>query len=34
MQLEKQQADKSAELDARETAVKGRESAITRREQG
>lgn len=34
MQLEKQQADKSAELDARETAVKGRESAVTRREQG
>lgn len=34
MQLEKQQADKSAELDARETAVKGRESAVERREQG
>lgn len=34
MQLEKQQVDKSAELDARETAVKGRESAVTRREQG
>jgi hypothetical protein len=34
MQLEKQQAEKSAELDARETAVKGRESAVERREQG
>lgn len=34
MQIAKQQADKSAELDARETAVKGRESAVTRREQG
>lgn len=34
LQLEKQQADKSAELDARETAVKGRESAVERREQG
>lgn len=34
MQLEKQQAEKSAELDARETAVKGRESAVARREQG
>lgn len=34
MQLAKQQADKSAELDARETAVKGRESAVARREQG
>lgn len=34
MQLEQQQAEKSAELDARETAVKGRESAVARREQG
>lgn len=34
MQIAKQQADKSAELDARETAVKGRESAVARREQG
>lgn len=34
LQLEKQQAEKSAELDARETAVKGRESAVARREQG
>ena len=34
MQLEKQQAEKSAELDARETAVKGRESAVERREAG
>ena len=34
MQTAKQQADKSAELDARETAVKGRESAVARREQG
>ena len=34
MQIEQQQADKSAELDAREMAVKGRESAVTRREQG
>ena len=34
MQIAKQQADKSAELDARETAVKGRESAVERREQG
>lgn len=34
MQLEKQQAEKSAELDARETAVKGRENAVERREQG
>lgn len=34
MQIAKQQAEKSAELDARETAVKGRESAVERREQG
>lgn len=34
MQIAKQQADKSAELDARETAVKGRENAVARREQG
>lgn len=34
MQIAKQQADKSAELDARETAVNGRESAVARREQG
>lgn len=34
MQIAKQQAEKSAELDARETAVKGRESAVARREQG
>ena len=34
MQIAKPQADKSAELDARETAVKGRESAVARREQG
>ena len=34
LQLEKQQAEKSAELDAREQAVEGRESAVTRREQG
>lgn len=34
MQLEKQQAEKSAELDAREQAVEGRESAVARREQG
>lgn len=34
MQLEQQQAEKSAELDARETAVKGRESTVARREQG
>lgn len=34
MQLEQQQAEKSAELDARETAVNGRESAVARREQG
>lgn len=34
MQLEKQQAEKSAELDAREQTVEGRESAVARREQG
>lgn len=34
MQLEKQQAEKSAELDAREKTVEGRESAVARREQG
>lgn len=34
MQLEKQQAEKSAELDARERTVEGRESAVARREQG
>lgn len=34
IQIAKQQADKSAELDARETAVKGRENAVARREQG
>lgn len=34
MQIAKQQADKSAELDARETTVKGREDAVARREQG
>lgn len=34
MQAEKQQADKSAELDARERAVEGRESAVERREKG
>lgn len=34
MRLEKQQAEKSAELDAREKTVEGRESAVARREQG
>lgn len=34
MQIEKQQAEKSAELDARERTVEGRESAVARREQG
>lgn len=34
MQTAKQQADKSAELDARERTVEGRESAVARREQG
>lgn len=34
MQLEKQQAEKSAELDAREKTVEGREGAVARREQG
>lgn len=34
MQIAKQQADKSAELDARERTVEGRESAVERREQG
>lgn len=34
VQLEKQQAEKSAELDAREKTVEGRESAVARREQG
>ena len=34
MQLEKQQSEKSAELDAREKTVEGRESAVARREQG
>ena len=34
LQLEKQQAEKSAELDAREKTVEGRESAVARREQG
>lgn len=34
MQLEKQQAEKSAELDVREKTVEGRESAVARREQG
>lgn len=34
MQLEKQQAEKSAELDVREQTVEGRESAVARREQG
>lgn len=34
MQIAKQQAEKSAELDAREQAVEGRESAVARREQG
>lgn len=34
MQLEKQQAEKSAVLDAREKTVEGRESAVARREQG
>lgn len=33
-QIAKQQAEKSAELDAREQAVEGRESAVARREQG
>lgn len=34
MRLEKQQAEKSAELGAREKTVEGRESAVARREQG
>lgn len=34
MQIAKQQAEKSAELDAREKTVEGRESAVVRREQG
>lgn len=34
MQIAKQQAEKSAELDAREKTVEGRESAVARREQG
>lgn len=34
VQLEKQQAEKSAELDAREKTVEGRENAVARREQG
>lgn len=34
MQTAKQQADKSAELDARERTVEGRENAVARREQG
>ena len=34
MQIAKQQADKSAELDARERTVEGRENAVARREQG
>ena len=34
MQLEKQQSEKSAELDVREKTVEGRESAVARREQG
>lgn len=34
LQTEKQQASKGAELDAREQAVEGRESAVARREQG
>lgn len=34
MLLEKQQAEKSAELDARERDIEGRESAVARREQG
>lgn len=34
LQAEKVQADRSAELDARERAVEGRESAVERREQG
>lgn len=33
-QIAKQQAEKSAELDAREQVVEGRESAVARREQG
>ena len=33
MQIAKQQADKSAELDARERDIEGRESAVERREQ-
>ena len=34
MQIAKQQAEKSAELDAREKTVEGRENAVARREQG
>lgn len=34
LQAEKVQAERSAELDAREQAVEGRESAVARREQG
>ena len=34
MQIAKQQAEKSAELDAREKTVEGRENAVVRREQG
>lgn len=34
MQIAKQQADKSAELDTRERTVEGRENAVARREQG
>jgi len=34
MQIAKQQAEKSAELDVRERTVEGRESAVARREQG
>lgn len=34
VQTEKQQADKSVELDARERVLEGRESAVARREQG
>lgn len=34
LQTEKQQADKGVELDARERAIEGRESAVARREQG